>query len=68
MQVTFAGFDVDFDQRRLFGRDGEVRLAPKAFDLLRLLIETRPKAIAKGEIFARLWPDTFATENCARYP
>jgi DNA-binding winged helix-turn-helix (wHTH) protein len=63
MRVSFREFDVDFDQRRLFAGDREVRIAPKALDLLRLLIDKRPAAIGKSEIFARLWPDTFVTEN-----
>ena len=63
MRASFRGFHLDFDQRRLFKGDREIRLAPKALDLLRLLIENRPKAVAKSEIFARLWRDTFVTDN-----
>jgi DNA-binding winged helix-turn-helix (wHTH) protein len=63
MRVSFREFDVDFAQRRLFAGDREIRIAPKALDLLRLLIERRPAAVAKREIFTRLWPDTFVTEN-----
>jgi hypothetical protein len=47
----------------VFGGAQEIRLTPKAFDLLRLLIEHRPKALSKQEIFDRLWPGTFVTEN-----
>lgn len=54
---------IDFDERRVFSGRQEIRLTPKAFDLLRLLIESRPKALAKQEIFDRLWPGTFVTEN-----
>jgi DNA-binding winged helix-turn-helix (wHTH) protein len=63
MQVSFDEFIADFDQRRLFAANREIRLTPKGFELLRLLIENRPKALKKDEIFARLWPDTFVTEN-----
>jgi hypothetical protein len=31
--------------------------------LLRTLVEHRPKALSKEELFAQLWPDTFVTEN-----
>lgn len=63
MRVSFGEFVIDVDERRLFSRGQEVRLTPKAFDLLTLLIENRPKALAKQEIFDRLWPGTFVTEN-----
>src|SRR6188768_719293 len=63
MRLAFGDFVIDFDERRLLSAQQEVRLTPKAFDLLRLLIETRPKALSKQEIFERLWPGTFVTEN-----
>ena len=63
MRLAFGDFVIDFDERRLLSGQQEVRLTPKAFDLLRLLIETRPKALSKQEIFDRLWPGTFVTEN-----
>jgi DNA-binding winged helix-turn-helix (wHTH) protein len=63
MRLSFGDFVIDFDERRLLSRGQEVRLTPKAFDLLRLLIESRPKALAKQAIFDRLWPGTFVTEN-----
>jgi DNA-binding winged helix-turn-helix (wHTH) protein len=63
MRLSFGDFVIDFDQRRLFSGGQELRLTPKAFDLLRLLIESRPKALLKQEIFERLWPGTFVTEN-----
>ena len=63
MRASFDRFVLDSDQRRLFANGEEIRLAPKAFDLLALLIEERPKALSKDEIFQRLWPGTFVTEN-----
>jgi DNA-binding winged helix-turn-helix (wHTH) protein len=63
MRVSFGEFIVDLDQRRLFARDREIRVAPKGFALLKLLIENRPRALAKSELTAGLWPDTFVTEN-----
>jgi DNA-binding winged helix-turn-helix (wHTH) protein len=63
MRLSFGDFVVDFDERRLFSGRQEIRLTPKAFDLLRLLVENRPKALSKQEIFERLWPGTFVTEN-----
>src|SRR5688572_27841182 len=63
MRLSFAEFVVDFGERRVFSDEHEVRLTPKAFDLLRLLIEKRPTAVAKQAIFEHLWSETFVTEN-----
>lgn len=63
MNLGFGNLVVDLDQRRLFREGREVRLTAKAFELLRTLVEHRPKALSKEELFARLWPDTFVTEN-----
>lgn len=62
-KLCFGEFAMDLDQRRLFARDREIRLTPKGFDLLTLLIVNRPKALAKDELMARLWPGTFVTDN-----
>jgi len=63
MRISFGEFLVDTDQRRLFAGDREIRLAPKAFDLLRDLIENRPRALKKDELFKRIWPRTLVTES-----
>ena len=63
MRLSFGNFVIDFGERRMLSGDREIHLTPKAFDLLRLLIETRPKALSKQEIFERLWPGTFVSEN-----
>src|SRR5580765_8046266 len=63
MQVRFGPFVLDSDSRELL-RDGyRVRLSPKAFDLLSILVASRPKAISKGELQERLWPATFVVEK-----
>jgi DNA-binding winged helix-turn-helix (wHTH) protein len=63
MPMTFGPFALDLAQRRL-SRDGrEIPLTPKAFDLLRLLVERRPTVIGKQELLEEIWKDTFVTEN-----
>jgi DNA-binding winged helix-turn-helix (wHTH) protein len=43
--------------------DGAARhLSPKAFELLRLLLEDRPRVVPKAELMQRLWPDSFVVE------
>jgi DNA-binding winged helix-turn-helix (wHTH) protein len=63
MRLQFDRFIIDFEQRRLAAGDEDLRLAPKTFNLLRLLIEARPRAVSKDEIFKQLWPEVFVTEN-----
>jgi DNA-binding winged helix-turn-helix (wHTH) protein len=62
--VTFGPFILDTDTRQLLqgpNRD-PVHLSKKAFELLCVLIESRPKAIAKAELHERLWPSTFVSD------
>jgi DNA-binding winged helix-turn-helix (wHTH) protein len=62
LPLEFRDLSFDAASRRV-GRGGQdVKLTRKAFDLLALLIERRPNAVAKDEIHARLWPDTFVAE------
>lgn len=63
MRVFFDRFILDTAERRLFAGVDEVRLARKAFNLLALLVEERPKALSKDDILQRLWRGTFVTEN-----
>ncbi|HSD65113.1 MAG TPA: winged helix-turn-helix domain-containing protein, partial [Vicinamibacteria bacterium] len=62
MKVRFGGFLLDTDSRQLFRERTEVHLQPKTFDLLDLLVRTRPKALSKSHIRGQLWPDTVVGE------
>jgi DNA-binding winged helix-turn-helix (wHTH) protein len=54
--VRFGEFQFDAATRRL-RRDGvDIHLAPKAFDLLGLLLESAPRVIGKRELHEKLWP------------
>jgi DNA-binding winged helix-turn-helix (wHTH) protein/TolB-like protein len=58
----FGPFELDILAGRLL-RDGDpVALTPKAFDLLRLLVENHGRLLEKGELMRRLWADTFVEE------
>jgi DNA-binding winged helix-turn-helix (wHTH) protein len=62
MRVGFGSCVIDTDTREVL-RDGKpVHLTPRAFQLLELLIEQRPRALSKGELQDALWPGTFVTE------
>ncbi len=62
MQVRFGRFTLDTDSRQLRQGDKEQHLSPKALDLLRLLIDSRPRALSKAELHERLWPSVFVSE------
>lgn len=63
MRLQFEDLTFDPDTRQLWVRGNEVRLSPKAFDLLALLIERRPRAVSKAEIREHLWPGTFVSDS-----
>lgn len=62
MTHRFEHFTLDTASRRLICRDREIALVPKAFDLLVLLIEERPRLLSKAELHRRLWPQTFVSD------
>lgn len=63
MRLQFADLTFDADTRQVWSGEQEVRLSPKAFDLLALLIERRPRAVSKADIRSRLWPGTFVSDS-----
>jgi DNA-binding winged helix-turn-helix (wHTH) protein len=63
VRVTFGEATLDTDSRQLFREGSEVRVSPKALDLLRLLVESRPRALTKKELLERLWPATYVSET-----
>jgi DNA-binding winged helix-turn-helix (wHTH) protein len=62
VSYRFGRFVLDCDTRQLLGDGEEVHLSPKAFELLTVLLENRPRAMSKAELQERLWPSTFVEE------
>lgn len=62
MRVEFGSFVFDLDTRQLSRNGAEVHLTPKAFDLLAVLIDERPKVLSKTILLERVWPGTFVAE------
>ena len=58
----FDGYRVSPAKRRLLHRGEPVPLAPKAFDLLLLLLRHNGEVLEKDELMKRLWPDSFVEE------
>jgi DNA-binding winged helix-turn-helix (wHTH) protein len=56
MRLAFGDCVFDSDTRQLL-RGGKARsIPPKAFELLKVLLESRPRALSQAEIRDRLWP------------
>ena len=62
MRIVFGDCTLDSDTRELLRGGAPVHLSPKAFQLLELLLEKRPKALSKQELQDKLWPKTFVSE------
>jgi DNA-binding winged helix-turn-helix (wHTH) protein len=62
MRFRFGEFVLDAETRELLRSGTRIPLSPKAYDLLVILVENRPKALAKTFLRDRLWPDTFVVE------
>lgn len=61
--IRFGDCAYETETRRLI-RDGKpVAVSPKAFDLLGLLLESRPRILGKDELRDRLWPRTFVGDT-----
>jgi DNA-binding winged helix-turn-helix (wHTH) protein len=63
MRIRFGDCVLDSETRQFFVRGEPVHLSSKAFQLLELLLERRPKALSKGQIHDCLWPGTFVSDG-----
>jgi DNA-binding winged helix-turn-helix (wHTH) protein len=61
-RIRLEGFTLDTEARQLLRGGQPVHMAPKALELLELLVQRRPSAVSKTTIHDRLWPDTFVAE------
>ncbi len=62
MRLTFESCLFDSDTRQVLRDGAAAPLSPKAFLLLELLVENRPRAVSKETIRERLWPGTYVHE------
>ena len=61
---AFGPFRLLAAQRLLLEGDTPVRLGSRAFDILAALVERSGEVVAKQELIARAWPQTFAMSLC----
>jgi DNA-binding winged helix-turn-helix (wHTH) protein len=62
MRVQFGDITLDSASRQLVRGSAALHLSPKAFDLLCHLVERRPSAVSKDQLFELVWPGTFVVE------
>ena len=63
MRFRFGDCTLDEESRELQRAGEKVHLTPKAFQLLTILLQERPRAVSKSELQNRLWPTTFVSES-----
>lgn len=63
MRLHFGDCVFDSDVRALLRQGEDVHLSPKAFRLLEMLLESRPKPLSKKALMKGLWPDACVTEG-----
>jgi DNA-binding winged helix-turn-helix (wHTH) protein len=62
MHIRFADCELDTSARQLLRQSHAVHLSPKAFELLKTLVEERPRALSKQELLERVWPGVFVSD------
>lgn len=55
MHVSFGEFVLDLESRELRRGAEPLRVSPKAFQLLEILVMNRPKALSKADLQDQLW-------------
>lgn len=57
-RYVFGEYVLDAGTRQLLREGREVPFAPKAFELLELLLRSRPRAVSRTRLQSAIWPDT----------
>src|ERR1700719_1997738 len=62
----FLSFRLDVVNHCLWRSENRVSLTPKAFDVLRYLVEHADRLVTQDEILEALWPDTYVNPEGVR--
>ena len=62
-RLTFGDFSLDLTSERLWCRDEVVALTPKAFAVLRRLVEDRGQLVTKEELLRAGWAKTHVSDG-----
>ena len=61
--IVVGGFTLDLDREALVGSDGEIRLRPKTFEVLRHLLMHRGRVVTKQALIDAVWGHTSVTDD-----
>src|SRR5215470_17123174 len=59
----FEEFTLDLARLRLDGPSGQISLRPKAFEVLRHLVENAGRVVSKDELMKVVWPGVTVTDE-----
>ena len=59
----FGEFELDQERRQLLHSGEPVPIQPKAYDLLSLLLQRRPRVLSRAQIRDVIWPGTYVSES-----
>src|SRR5262249_46241801 len=59
----FEGYTLDVGRSSLRTADRDVQLRPKAFEVLRYLVENADRLVTKEELIQAIWPDVTVTDE-----
>jgi TolB-like protein/DNA-binding winged helix-turn-helix (wHTH) protein/Flp pilus assembly protein TadD len=63
---SFQSFRLDPTNHCLWNGEERVRIPPKAFDVLRYLVENPERLVTQDELLQALWPDTYVNPEVLR--
>ena len=58
----FGPYEVCFAERKVRKQEQTIRLTPKVFDTLSILLQNRERVMSKHELLEAVWPDRFVDE------
>lgn len=62
MRLSLGPVTLDTERRQVFRGGAALPVSARAFQLLQLLVENRPRVLSKDELQQALWPDTFVSD------
>jgi len=62
MRIDLGDLILDEDTRQLVRGGEQIRLSPKAFDFLALLIRERPNVVTKATLHQQIWSGVFVSD------
>jgi TolB-like protein/DNA-binding winged helix-turn-helix (wHTH) protein/Tfp pilus assembly protein PilF len=63
---VFQSFRLDTTNQCLWSGEERVRIPPKAYDVLRYLVENPGRLVTQDELLEALWPDTYVNHEILR--